>query len=339
VRVAVIGKSKHQYKVRLTPSVVAWVPEENLRILPAGTPVPASFVGSVTASGNGSEDIVIVGLTERLAYTTEQLVNPAMVIVNIFGATSNTNWITQHLSAEGIQNIAWEQAGEGHYRLKIALTNATHWGHDAGYRNGSNLQIRLRRPPVMRADSVLHGLVIAVDAGHGGENLGAVGSTGSRERDLTLLIAQEVEKVLTGRGAKAVMTRKDSSGISNLQRIEMILASRAHVLLSIHCNSVAFNVDAERVQGTSTFYHHTGFKPLATRLYGRLLELGLAQFGIVGSFNFALNGLTQLPNVLVETAFISNPDDEGRLLDEQFRRQMASKIVQGIEDFLRSQGL
>lgn len=336
VRLAVIGKAKNQYKVRLTPSMVAWVPEENVKLLPAGTPVPTSLVGSVSASGTGSEDIVIVGLTERLPYTTEQLVNPAMVVVNIFGATSNTNWITQHLSAEGIQNISWEQAGEGHYRLKIALAGSMHWGHDVGYRNGTNLQIRLRRPPVIAVDSLLRDLVIAVDAGHGGENLGAVGSTGARERDITLLVAQELQQVLTARGARVVMTRRDSSGASNLSRIETILASRAHILLSIHCNSVAFNVDAERVQGTATFYHHPGFKPLATRIYERLLELGLAQFGVVGSFNFALNSLTQLPNVLVETAFISNPDDEAKLLDGGFRREMVAKIVQGLEDFLKN---
>jgi N-acetylmuramoyl-L-alanine amidase len=100
---------------------------------------------------------------------------------------------------------------------------------------------------------------------------------------------------------------------------------------------VGFNVDAERVQGTATFYHYAGFKPLANQIYARLLELGLAQFGVVGSFNFALNGLTQLPNVLVETAFISNPDDEMKLLERGFREQLAAKIVQGLEEFLQNQ--
>lgn len=338
VRVAILGKAKGQYKVRLTPAMVAWVPEENVKLLPEGTAPPASFVGSITASGTSTDDFVIVGLTERLPYTTEQQLNPAAVIVNIFGATSNTNWITQHLSAEGIQSISWEQPGEGHYRLKIALVGQAHWGYEVGYRNGANLQIRVRRPPAFaHRDSMLHNIVVAVDAGHGGDNHGALGSTGARERDVTLKIAGEVERSLKSRGAQVVMTRNDTLGVSNNDRIERILSSKAHVLVSIHCNSVGYSVDAERIQGTATFYHHTGFKPLANHIYTKMLELGLAQFGVVGSFNFALNSLTQLPNVLVETAFISNPDDEMKLLDNAFREQMAAKIVQGLEEFLKNQ--
>ncbi|MEX1140172.1 MAG: N-acetylmuramoyl-L-alanine amidase [Bacteroidota bacterium] len=338
VRFAILGKAGGQYKVRLTPTMVAWVPEENTKLLAEGTPAPASFVGSITASGNSTEDIVIVGLTERLPYTTEQQLNPAAVIVNIFGATSNTNWITQHLSAEGIQSISWEQAGEGHYRLKIALANQAHWGYEVGYRSGANLQIRVRRPPVVASrDSVLRSMTIAVDAGHGGDNFGAIGSTGARERDVTLEIAVLLEQLLKSRGAKVVMTRTDTNGVFNNDRIERVLSSRAQLLISIHCNSVGYSVDPERVQGTAAFYHHTGFKPLANQIYARLLDLGLAQFGVVGSFNFALNSLTQLPNVLVETAFISNPDDEMKLLEKSFREQIAAKIVLGLEEFLRNQ--
>lgn len=338
VRVAILGKAKSQYKVRLTPTMVAWVPEENVKLLAEGAAVPASFVGSITASGTSTEDMVVVGLTERLPYTTEQQLNPAAIIVNIFGATSNTNWITQHLSAEGIQGISWEQAGEGHYRLKIALAGQAHWGYDAGYRNGTNLQIRVRRPPTIASgDSVLRNIIVAVDAGHGGDNQGALGSTGAKERDVTLKIASVIERLLRARGAQVVMTRKDTLGVSNNDRIERILSSKAHVLVSVHCNSVGYSVDAERIQGTATFYHHIGFKPLANQIYGRMVELGLAQFGVVGSFNFALNSLTQLPNVLVETAFISNPDDEMKLLEDSFREQMAAKIVQGLEEFLKNQ--
>jgi N-acetylmuramoyl-L-alanine amidase len=54
----------------------------------------------------------------------------------------------------------------------------------------------------------------------------------------------------------------------------------------------------------------------------------------VGSFNFTLNSPTDLPNVLVELAYLSNPDDEILLMDPDFRRDAAERIVDGIEDFL-----
>jgi N-acetylmuramoyl-L-alanine amidase len=65
-----------------------------------------------------------------------------------------------------------------------------------------------------------------------------------------------------------------------------------------------------------------------------MLELGLKGFGNVGSFNFALNSPTEYPNALVETLFLSNPEDEMKMLDPDFRRQMADKIVLGIKDFV-----
>jgi N-acetylmuramoyl-L-alanine amidase len=68
----------------------------------------------------------------------------------------------------------------------------------------------------------------------------------------------------------------------------------------------------------------------------RMLELGLNNFGNIGGFNFALSGPTEYPNCLVEVAFLSNAEDEQKILDEKFHRQVADKIYEGIRDWLRS---
>ena len=68
----------------------------------------------------------------------------------------------------------------------------------------------------------------------------------------------------------------------------------------------------------------------------RMLTLGLNNFGNVGSFNFSLNGPTEYPNCLVEVAFLSNPADEKKIKNSQFRKDVARQIVRGIEDFLKS---
>jgi N-acetylmuramoyl-L-alanine amidase len=62
--------------------------------------------------------------------------------------------------------------------------------------------------------------------------------------------------------------------------------------------------------------------------------MGLKEYGNVGNFNFLLNGFTEFPNVLVETLFISNPEDEMNVLTPAYRKQMAEAIVQGIKDWL-----
>ena len=81
---------------------------------------------------------------------------------------------------------------------------AERWGYDIDYA-GNSLQIKIRKPPVIASlDSVLSGLIIAVDAGHGGENHGAIGATGVLEKDMTISMARHVETILTSKGAQVV---------------------------------------------------------------------------------------------------------------------------------------
>jgi N-acetylmuramoyl-L-alanine amidase len=344
VRVVITGKAGNQYHVQLSDGMDAWLPEYFASLLPLDTPLPRSLVGTLTVTGkdssansNQGEDVVTVSLGERLPYLSEQRVNPAQLIVDIFGATSNTNWITQQLSSKGIKSVTWQQIEAGRYRLIITLAYQQHWGYDIGYVNGSTMKITLRRPPVIASqDAPLSGFTIAVDPGHGGDNNGAVGSTGVLEKNMTLMFAKNLDSLLTLKGVKVVMTRNDDASVSMSDRTDKIISSGAQILVSIHCNSTGDTGDPALTKGVSTYYRYIGFQPLAEIMYGKMLELGLGQQGCVGSFNFSLNAPTQLPNVLVETAFLSNPEDEMRILDPVFRQQVAQQIVKGLEEFVRT---
>ncbi|MEJ7611438.1 MAG: N-acetylmuramoyl-L-alanine amidase, partial [Ferruginibacter sp.] len=83
-----------------------------------------------------------------------------------------------------------------------------------------------------------------------------------------------------------------------------------------------------------SLYKHIGFQPLSLFIHRRMLQLGLKEYGHVGSFNFMLNSPTEYPNALVETLFLSNPEEESLILDTNFQQQIADKIVAGIKDFL-----
>ena len=65
-----------------------------------------------------------------------------------------------------------------------------------------------------------------------------------------------------------------------------------------------------------------------------MLALGLKEYGNTGSFNFMLNSPTEYPNALIETLFLSNLDEESKILDENFQQHMVDKIVLGLKDFL-----
>jgi len=89
------------------------------------------------------------------------------------------------------------------------------------------------------------------------------------------------------------------------------------------------------VAGTSTYWHNPFWAPLAQTIYDRMLETGLAEFGVVGSFNYTVTRTSQMPAVLVEQAFMSHAGDEEKLADPEFRQLMAVKILEGIVDYLK----
>jgi N-acetylmuramoyl-L-alanine amidase len=127
------------------------------------------------------------------------------------------------------------------------------------------------------------------------------------------------------------MTRSTEQFVDNLDRVTFYRDSTPDLLLSIHLNS---SEDPLGVSGVSTYYRYPGFRNLSLDIYKRMLELGLKEYGNTGSFNFMLNSPTEYPNALIETVFLSNPDEEAKILDEGFQQKVVDKIVLGVKDFL-----
>ncbi|MHB1921829.1 MAG: N-acetylmuramoyl-L-alanine amidase family protein, partial [Chitinophagaceae bacterium] len=192
----------------------------------------------------------------------------------------------------------------------------------------NNLDIRIKRPP---KSLHLKNLTIGIDPGHGGTNYGAQGPTGVWEKQLSLAISLKLRTDLQNAGAKVIMTRTTDTTFNNGDRILFFRKIDPDLLVSIHLNSSS---DPVHTMGTSTYYRYVGFRPLSLDIYRRMVGLGLAEKGNVGSFNFMLNGPTEYPNALVETLFLSNPQEEMKALDPLFQEKMARAIVQGIRDFL-----
>jgi N-acetylmuramoyl-L-alanine amidase len=323
----VIGKVGSQYKIRLSKYRTAFIDDDAVEFLPKGAFTPESLTDKWTVYGDSTFDYVQLGLFTKLPYQSFQQVDPSKIIVDVFGATNNTNWITQLENTKEIKNVSYEQVEDEVFRINIELKHAQHWGHSIYYK-GNTLVIKIKRQPESLS---LKNLTIAVDAGHGGSNTGAGGPTGSSEKMLTLAVSLKLQKLLEQQGAKVIMTRTTEKFVDNKERILFYRDSVPDLLISIHLNSSG---DPIRTTGTSTFYRYIGFRNLSNSIYKRMLELGLKEYGNNSSFNFMLNSPIEYPNALVETLFVSNPEDEMKILDENFQQQIAEKIVQGIKDFL-----
>lgn len=329
ILVRVTDSTMVNYKVQLSNNHFAWLPRENFR-KDTLVKTPSYYLSSSwLVNGDDKYDYVTITLDEKLPYRSIQQVNPSRIVVDIFGATSNTNWITQRTTAKEIKNAFYEQIEDDVFRVIIELKHEQHWGYSIFYRD-KKLVIKVKRQPeFLRLDN-MH---VAVDAGHGGDNNGASGAaTGILEKKYTLLIAKELEKELLDKNACVFMTRRKDTSLSMPERIEMLQKEDPDFLISIHLNSSV----KDSVKGVSTYYRYIGFRPLTKYIQDAMLETELADFGNIGNFNFALNGPTDYPNCLVEVAFLSNKEDEKLILDPAFHKRVSGQIVKGIKEWLKS---
>lgn len=88
------------------------------------------------------------------------------------------------------------------------------------------------------------------------------------------------------------------------------------------------------ISGTSTYYHNAFWSSFAHAVYDRLLDLGLEEFGVVGSFNYKVIRQSERPTILVEQAFMTHAEDEEKLFSASFRQKMAQAILEGIKKFV-----
>ena len=327
VKLEISGKMGNMYRVRLSEQVQAYIPVGHVRISEGAHFRPYSLTGSWMVSSDSTFDYVNIALEERLPYTHLVRQDPTRIVVDIYGAVSNSNWITQKGGLRAIRNVWYEQVSKDVFRVFIELKDEQLWGYRVGYED-NRLVVRVKPRPDIRG---LHGLTVAVDAGHGGSNPGAAGmAAGAREKALTLAMALKLRDALERAGATVLMTRTGDQSVSNSFRLNRFRQSDADLLVSIHCNASVNPM----VKGVSTYYRHQAYRPLSQHIQMEMRKLGLADFGNVGGFNFILNAPTELPSALVEVGFLSNPADEERLLDGAFREEVAERIVEGIRRFI-----
>jgi len=220
-------------------------------------------------------------------------------------------------------------------------------------------------------------ITIALDPGHGGEDPGASGKNGSREKDIVLAIAKRLKNKLEDLPNMRVMLTRDGDYFVPLgTRVEKARKVQADLFVSIHADafvqptargSSVFVLSekgatssaarwladkenlADTIGGVNVKNHD---KQLASVLFdlsttaqiNDSMKLGRSVLGEIGGINrlhkgsveqagFAVLKAPDIPSILIETAFISNPEEEAKLLDEAYQNKLADAIVTGIRRY------
>jgi N-acetylmuramoyl-L-alanine amidase len=327
----VIDSVQNMYVVQLSKYHTAFISKNFIQKDSSYKEKKFYLTTSVIAKGTtGGYDSVAIRLDENLPYKSWMEINPSKIILNIYGVQANTNWITQLSTLKEVKNIYFNQIEDDIVQFTIELKHKQHWGYSLSYHN-KILLLKVKQQP---EELQLSKLTIAIDAGHGGTNLGADGVVSKAlEKNYTLKFAEKLQHLLKKKGVKnIVMTRTKDTSLSMPERILFLQQHHPDVMISLHLNSS----DNPSVSGTATFYKHIGFRSLSQALIKRMTELNLNEFGNVGNFNFALNNPTDFVNALVEIAFLSNVNDERKILDAHFQKQVAYKIYKGLNDWLKT---
>ena len=192
--------------------------------------------------------------------------------------------------------------------------------------------------------SALLGKVVYIDAGHAAANSygtfdpGAIGPSGLKESDVVLAISYKLKALLEDQGAIAYMTHTGKTYLTRFERTALANEVGADIFVCIHCNaSTSSSVKGAMIftycpPGNNAYDRNLRYLLSNTILDSIVKNTGRTNLGIREENYDVLVG-TNMPAVLVETAFISNPEEEKLLASDSFQQKMADAICRGIADY------
>ena len=360
-----------------------------LLLLAAGMGVPAHAVEirAVRLWASPESTRVVLDLSGSASHTLLVLKNPDRVVLDVAGARLG-NGSRPPPGVGVIKQVRMARRPSGELRIVLDLSRSTRaksFLATPNDRYGYRLVIDLGSTPssaetpvrVEHARPEARDLIIAVDAGHGGEDPGAIGKNGTREKDVVLAIARALaQRVNAEPGMKAVLTRNGDYFVPLRDRMRRARAQQADLFVSIHADSIRDrSVDGSSVyilsqrgatdeasrwlaerENASDLIGGVSLEDKGDVLASVLLDLSqsaslsasqtaaeqvLRQLNRVGEVRkplvqqarFVVLKSPDIPSMLVETAYISNPQEEQRLRGLAHQAKLAAAIHQGLRDY------
>lgn len=261
----------------------------------------------------------------------------------VFRFTSSASGSFDIKNSAIVKGTKWFTDSEkGTATLRVYLKTAgKYYGYRAYYSEYNRLVLSFNETPT------LSGAVVTLDAGHGGNDSGAVGANGTYESTINLKIAKYTKSYLEEKGVKVKMTRTDNSSKSLETRQLYAKQSKGDMFVAIHSNSST----SSATSGTEVYYYSAFSQPLALKVHNRLVSAwkGIYQSnstmfnkvkpsdGGVRFFPFRVIRIEECPAVLIECGYLSNSTECSKLCNDDVQKKMAKAIADGIIDYYNAQ--
>lgn len=358
-------------------------------LLTTSLPALAAEVSKLRIWADPDKTRAVIDLSEPAPYQLFTLQNPDRVVIDIQSTQLRSGFDAGSISSGLIRGVRHGAPEGDTLRIVLDLTENARMKSfilaptgEYGHRLVVDLYGRADQQPasikrVSDVQAVNRDVIVAIDAGHGGEDPGASGPTRVREKNVVLAIARELKKQIDQEpGMQAMLVRDGDYYIAHRDRYEKARAARADLFISIHADAFKDT----RVAGSSVFVLSRsgasseyarliadsenrsdlvgGVKledrddmlasvlldlsqsatmdasnQVAESILGSLKRSTKTHKNIVGRANFLVLKSPDVPSVLVETAFISNPTEEKRLAQKEFQQNMARSIATGVRNY------
>ncbi len=333
-RLEVTGEQGDFLRVHVGGNSQSWIKRNAAIDLPSGTLPARSVTRNLRVNATEASTIVEVPLQFRHAHRVEQFTNPHRLLLTIYGVVADSDRIRYKTKNSVVDEITWFQSEPTTCVFDIRTKQNQPWGYDVRY-DGTTLVLEIRhRPPHASKGGSMRGLRVALDAGHSPLSFGTIGPWGNTEASVTLAIAQVAKKEMERRGADVVMIQDGSREISLQERVNAAWRDKAHLYISIHADACGEGQNPREVQGFSVHYYQPQSHALAEAVhdvYG--VKTGFRDEGLWRS-NLAVCRGTQMPSLLLETAFLILPEYEELLMSPKTQRQVAESLIAGILQFM-----
>ncbi|MGI6684905.1 MAG: N-acetylmuramoyl-L-alanine amidase [Bacillota bacterium] len=302
---------------------------------PEIVPEKIVYIDDVDVDVSDGEVYFTVSGDEKLNYTVFSLDNPRRLVVDFFNSILESKEDGEEsfeLDTELVKGLRMAQYAENQVRIVADVTAPA--GLTVVTNKSNEITFKIGEPSIV-------GKTIVLDPGHasiqpgGWADPGAVGPSNLYEKDVVLDIAQKVRSLLQAKGANVLMTRTGNTTLTLGGRADVANKNGADIFVSIHTNANT----SRAINGTSTYFYggvsgqYEARQKLAKSIQQELVKSAQRRNIGVLQASFAVLRYTKVPSVLVETAFISNYEEEKLLADPEFRQKLAQGIAQGIENY------
>lgn len=317
------------YRVEFAAQLIGVI-DKSFVAVDSVTELPSIKIGNATVS-HGNERTHVTFASSGITTWREQISEAGRRMeLTLYDCVCAVDRIRYHgESISYVDDVNWNQQADGlHLLIRTGIPL------DYGYlinSTDSTLTVSFRDLP--RAG--LRGKLIVLDPGHGGSADGAIGPRGSKEKDVVLNWAKVLARELETQGATVALTRERDQELSLADRVQFARKIGADVMLSLHANALPDGENPADRRGAGTYYYHSAGRELAEYVHSELLAATeLANDGIFDA-NLAVVRPTDFPAVLIEAAYLMQPEEELHLRDEGFLVKLSQGVSRGLQRYFR----